>query len=203
MELERGVPTRLERPEVRHDVWLDPGMFRGDGASDDRCWRIRFRFFTVWKTRFGCSLERVLKKKKKIILTACLHQPHTFCCWKSFTDSEMAKEYYLCSSTSGSSIWSSFLMVPSISAARESWGTRQTCKRGIGGSWGVQNKEYELTIGNRPREWKRLVVLSGSDLFLKFFSSSWASWSISKHSAYLSCNSRSWITDRKHRKREK
>lgn len=27
----------------------------------------------------------------------------------------------LCSSTSGSSIWSSFLMVPSISAARESW----------------------------------------------------------------------------------
>lgn len=37
MELQRGVPTLLERPEVKHDVWLDPGMLRGEGASDDRC----------------------------------------------------------------------------------------------------------------------------------------------------------------------
>lgn len=57
MELQRGVPTLLERPEVKHDVWLEPGMLRGEGASDER-WRIRFRFFTVWNTRFGCSLER-------------------------------------------------------------------------------------------------------------------------------------------------
>lgn len=32
--------------------------------------------------------------------------------------------------------------------------------------------QYELTIGKRPREWKRLVVLSGRVLFLRFFSSS-------------------------------
>lgn len=57
MELERGVPTLLERSEVRHDVRLEPGMLRGEGPSDDRCWRIRFRFFTVWNTRFGCSLR--------------------------------------------------------------------------------------------------------------------------------------------------
>lgn len=37
MELERGVPTLLERPEVKHDVRLDPGMLRGEGASDERC----------------------------------------------------------------------------------------------------------------------------------------------------------------------
>lgn len=60
----------------------------------------------------------------------------------------------------------------------------------------------ELTIGNRPREWKRLGVLSGRVLFLKFFSSSWASWSISMHSAYLSCNSRNWIKDQEARQEE-
>lgn len=57
MELERGVPTLLERPEVKHEVWLEPGMLRGEGAREERCWRIRLRFFTVWKTRFGCSLQ--------------------------------------------------------------------------------------------------------------------------------------------------
>ena len=62
MELQRGVPALLERPEVKHDVWLDPGMLRGEGASDDRCWRIRFKFFTVWNTRFGCSLETNMMK---------------------------------------------------------------------------------------------------------------------------------------------
>lgn len=36
MELQRGVPTLLERPEVKHDVWLEPGMLRGEGASDER-----------------------------------------------------------------------------------------------------------------------------------------------------------------------
>lgn len=57
MEAENGVPTLLERPEVKQEVWLEPGMLRGEGAAEDRCWRIRLRFFTVWKTRFGCSLE--------------------------------------------------------------------------------------------------------------------------------------------------
>lgn len=67
IELERGVPARLERPEVRHDVWFDPGMLRGDGASDERCCRIRFRFFTVWKTRFGWSLESGSKKYTQLL----------------------------------------------------------------------------------------------------------------------------------------
>lgn len=37
MELERGVPTRLDRPEVKHDVRLEPGMLKGEGAGDERC----------------------------------------------------------------------------------------------------------------------------------------------------------------------
>lgn len=117
MELEHGVPTLLERPEVRQDVWLDPGMLRGEGASDERCWRIRFRFFTVWNTLFGCSLEKNDYRDIKLTLNIST---------LGWTSSLVffSPKWYLCSSTSGSSIWSSFLMVPSISAARESWGRR-------------------------------------------------------------------------------
>lgn len=117
MESQRGVPTLLARPEVKHDVWLDPGMLRGEGARDDRCWRIRFRFFTVWNTRFGCSLERFDRNITLILNDSLL----AYISW-----------WYLCSSTSGSSIWSSFLMVPSISAARESWkGNAKMWKRSL------------------------------------------------------------------------
>lgn len=118
MELQRGEPTLLERPEVKHDVWLDPGMLRGEGASEDRCCRIRFRFFTVWNTRFGCSLE-TFDRNTTLIMTISLVFLNQLTC--------LFERWYLCSSTSGSSIWSSFLMVPSISAARESWrGTPKT-----------------------------------------------------------------------------
>lgn len=49
---------------------------------------------------------------------------------------------------------------------------------------------YLLTIGKRPREWYRREMAFGIVLFLRFFSSSWASCSISMHSAYLSSSSR-------------
>lgn len=192
MELERGVPARLERPEVRHEVWLDPGMLRGDGASDERCWRIRFKFFTVWKTRFGWSLETGLKKNPtEWLLVINPKRSSVNHLWRF-----LWKYEHLCSSTSGSSIWSSFLMVPSISAARESWESRHDGENfGTVDAGVAVERERELTIGNRPREWKRLVVLDGSDLFRKFFSSSWASWRISRHSAYLSCSSRNWVRE--------
>lgn len=51
---------------------------------------------------------------------------------------------------------------------------------------------FSLTMGKKPSEWKRRGVLCGTVLFLKFFNSSWASWSISIHSAYLSSSSRSY-----------
>lgn len=100
MELERGVPTLLERPEVKHEVWLEPGMLRGEGAREERCWRIRLRFFTVWKTRFGCSLQthkhgvdgwlldyykwltsesdHTVEEKKRICTSALLRLDHPF-----------------------------------------------------------------------------------------------------------------------------
>ena len=173
-------------------------MLRGEGASEERCWRIRFRFFTVWNTRFGCSLEKHdhIESVNKSTLNISLSLTAIYLCFH-FKVSQVLKWTYLCSSTSGSSIWSSFLMVPSISAARESWRGRQQKgklrpRRCCNTARCVN--EYELTIGNKPREWKRLVVLSGRVLFLRFFSSSWASWSISMHSAYLSCSSRNWRT---------
>lgn len=93
-------------------------------------------------------------------------------------------------------------MVPSISAARESWKETPKCEKDLCSIlaclWGW------LTIGNRPREWKRLGVLRGRVLFLRFFNSSWASWSISMHSAYLSSNSRNWETqDRRNKNTQK
>lgn len=64
-----------------------------------------------------------------------------------------------------------------LSQRPENPGQRGTNVRGMlaeaGHGAGVAaEREHELTIGNRPREWKRLVVLGGSDLFRKFFSSS-------------------------------
>lgn len=57
-----------------------------------------------------------------------------------------------------------------------------------------------LTMGNSPREWNRRGVFRGRVLFLRFFSSSWASWSISMHSVYLSSNSRNWETQNRRTK---
>lgn len=206
MELERGVPTLLERPEVKHEVWLEPGMLRGEGAREERCWRIRLRFFTVWKTRFGCSLQtwptwswwmtfRLLqminiwirsycggkkKKKKRICTSALLRLDHPFGVPSSWcplfllpvspgeeTNCYLGTEDVVMQTDSLSSNYVHFFCIVKT----------------------LKNLTPSLTIGNRPREWKRLAVLSGRVLFLRFFSSSWASCSISIHSAYLSCNS--------------
>lgn len=93
-------------------------------------------------------------------------------------------------------------MVPSISAARESWKETPKCEKDLCSILACLWRW--LTIGNRPREWKRLGVLRGRVLFLRFFNSSWASWSISMHSAYLSSNSRNWETqDRRNKNTQK
>lgn len=203
MELERGVPTLLERPEVKHEVWLEPGMLRGEGAREERCWRIRLRFFTVWKTRFGCSLQThkrgvdgwlldyyewltsesdhtVEEEKKRICTSALLRLDHPFGVPSSWcplfllpvspgeeTNCYLGTEDVVMQTDSLSSNYVHFICIVTT----------------------LKNLTPSLTIGNRPREWKRLAVLSGRVLFLRFFSSSWASWSISIHSAYLSCNS--------------
>lgn len=205
MELERGVPTLLERPEVKHEVWLEPGMLRGEGAREERCWRIRLRFFTVWKTRFGCSLQthkhgvdgwlldyykwltsesdhtvEEKKKKKRICTSALLRLDHPFGVPSSWcplfllpvspgeeTNCYLGTEDVVMQTGSLSSNYVHFFCIVKT----------------------LKNLTPSLTIGNRPREWKRLAVLSGRVLFLRFFSSSWASCSISIHSAYLSCNS--------------
>lgn len=186
------MPILLDRAEVKHDVWLDPGILRGEGANDERFWRIRLTFFTVWNTRFGCSLEKKWWRYviKQMSIYYDVRPSHSELC--SLFSS--LGTFYLCSSTSGSSIWSSFLIVPSISAARESW---KRDKQVDGYKCFFLFKlprclcpfAFLPTIGNKPKEWKRRGVLSGSVLFLRFFSSSWASWSISIHSAYLSCSS--------------
>lgn len=58
--LERGVLTQLERLEFMDDVWLDPGMFKGEGPKE-RCRTVWLTLRTVWKTRFGCSLNRYIQ----------------------------------------------------------------------------------------------------------------------------------------------
>lgn len=197
MELEHGVPTLLERPEVRQDVWLDPGMLRGEGASDERCWRIRFRFFTVWNTLFGCSLEKNDYRNIKLSLNistlgrtnSLLFSPQMIPLllniWVIHLKFLPHGALYFCCQRVLEEKIKMFKKIPPQICMTET----------------DHVHKYELTIGNSPREWKRLGVLSGRVLFLRFFSSSWASWSISMHSAYLSCNSLSWRKERQDRKK--
>lgn len=57
--LDRGVLRQLERLEFIEDVWLDPGMFIGDGPME-RCRTVWLMLRTVSKTRFGCNLNKNL-----------------------------------------------------------------------------------------------------------------------------------------------
>lgn len=55
--LDLGVLRQLDLLEVIQDVWLDPGMFSGEGPME-RCRTDVLTLRTVWNTRFGCNLDK-------------------------------------------------------------------------------------------------------------------------------------------------